>query len=85
LLERQGLNVEHCFMDRPGGLGAILPAVTGIQPWLTPLAAALLALVMLLAFVFHIMRREYPNLAINSILFLLAVFVAYGRIVLLPL
>jgi uncharacterized membrane protein YphA (DoxX/SURF4 family) len=71
--------------EMAGGLGAILPAVTGIQPWLTPLAAALLALVMLLAFVFHVVRREYPSLAINSILFLLAVFVAYGRIVLLPL
>lgn len=70
--------------EMAGGLGAVLPAVTGIQPWLTPLAAALLAVVMLLAFVFHVARREYPNLAINSILFLLAVFVAYGRIVLLP-
>jgi putative oxidoreductase len=68
-----------------GGIGVVLPAATRILPWLTPLAAALLALVMLLVFVFHVFRHEYPNLAINAILFLLAVFVAYGRAVLLPL
>lgn len=64
--------------EMAGGVGIVLPALTGILPWLTPLAAALLALVMLLAFGFHVFRREYPNLAINTILFLLAVFVAYG-------
>jgi hypothetical protein len=45
----------------------------------------LLALVMLLAFVFHVVRRESPNLAINTILCILAAFVAYGRFVLLPI
>lgn len=32
-----------------GGIGVIVPAVTNILPWLTPLAAAGLALIMLLA------------------------------------
>ena len=71
--------------EMAGGLGAVMPALTGIYPWLTPLAACLLALVMLLAFVFHVVLREYPNLAINTILFILAAFVAYGRFVLLPI
>lgn len=65
--------------EMAGGIGVLLPALTGIQPWLTPLAAALLAAIMLLAFIFHVARREFPNLAINTILFLLAVFVVYGR------
>jgi putative oxidoreductase len=71
--------------EMAGGLGAVLPALIGILTWLTPLAGPLLALVMALAFVFHVVRREYPNLTINTILFLLAVFVACGRLVLLPL
>jgi len=68
-----------------GGVGLILPAATGILPWLTPLAATGLALIMLLAAGFHLMRREYPNIAFNLILLALAVFVAYGRFALAPL
>jgi uncharacterized membrane protein YphA (DoxX/SURF4 family) len=67
-----------------GGLGIVLPMLTGVQVWLTPLAAALLAVVMLFAFVFHVARKEYPNLVINFVLFALAAFVAYGRYVLVP-
>jgi uncharacterized membrane protein YphA (DoxX/SURF4 family) len=67
-----------------GGIGLVLPGLTGILTWLTPLAGALLALVMLLAAVFHLMRREYPNIAFNLVLFVLAAAVAYGRFVLLP-
>ncbi len=59
------------------------PAATTILPWLTPLAAALLALV--LAIVFHLPRREYRNIVVNVILLALAGFVAYGRFVLEPL
>ena len=41
-----------------GGLGLLLPALTDILPWLTPLAGAGLALIMILAIGFHIRRRE---------------------------
>ncbi|MCI0393448.1 MAG: DoxX family protein [Chloroflexi bacterium] len=68
-----------------GGIGVIVPALTGILPWLTPLAAAGLALIMLLAAGFHLMRREYPNIVFNLILLALAAFVAYGRFVIQPL
>lgn len=62
-----------------GGLGLILPLLTGILPWLTPLAAAGLAVIMILAMVFHAMRRESSAIIFNLVLFALAAFVAYGR------
>lgn len=65
--------------------GLILPGLTGILAWLTPLAAVGLVIVMVSALGFHIVRREYPNLVINLILLTLAVIVAYGRSVLAPL
>ncbi|MCW5873549.1 MAG: DoxX family protein [Anaerolineales bacterium] len=62
-----------------GALGLLLPMLTGILPWLTPLAAALLALVMLLAVLFHLPRKEYQSIGLNLFLLLLAAFVAWGR------
>lgn len=68
-----------------GGIGLIAPAATGILPWLTPLAAAALTLVMLLAIGFHLTRREYPNIVFNFILLAIAAFVAYERWLVVPL
>jgi DoxX-like family len=68
-----------------GAIGVILPAVTGILPWLTPLAALGLAVIMLLASGFHAMRRGYPNIGVNLVLLALAAFVAYGRWMIAPL
>lgn len=68
-----------------GGIGLVAPAATGILPWLTPLAAAALALVMVLAGVFHLPRREYPNIVFNFVLLALTAFVAYGRWLVVPL
>jgi uncharacterized membrane protein YphA (DoxX/SURF4 family) len=62
-----------------GGIGLILPAVTGIAPILTPIAAACLAFVMVLAAVTHIRRKEPSGVVVNAVLFVLAVFVAWGR------
>ena len=67
-----------------GAVGLILPAATGILTWLTPLAAALLALMMLLAIGFHVACRETPNIVVGLVLFALAAFVAYGRWVIAP-
>jgi uncharacterized membrane protein len=66
-----------------GAVGLILPALTGILPWLTPLAALLLAVMMFLATGFHMRRHE--QWIGNLILLALLVFVAYGRWVLVPL
>ena len=62
-----------------GAIGLILPAATGILPWLTPLAATGLAALMLLAAIFHVTRRELLGVVFNLILGALAVFVAYAR------
>ncbi|WCN79082.1 DoxX family protein [Micromonospora sp. LH3U1] len=62
-----------------GGLGLILPAATGIAPVLTPIAATCLAVVMVLAAITHIRRKESSGVAINAVLFLLRAFVAWGR------
>ena len=43
-----------------GAIGLVLPAVTGIAPILTPLAAVGLALVMAAAAVVHVRRKETP-------------------------
>jgi len=62
-----------------GGLGLVLPAVTGIAPVLTPVAATALAVTMVLAAVVHARRREYSAIGVNAVLLLLAAFVAWGR------
>lgn len=67
------------------GVTLVLPAATGIMTWLTPWAAALIALMILIAMGFHIACRERPNTLVSLILFTLAAFVAYGRWVVAPL
>ena len=68
-----------------GGLGLVLPAATRVLPWLTPLAAAGLALDMLFATVFHLFRGETGAAVPTLVLGLLAAFVAYGRWRLAPI
>ena len=68
-----------------GALGLILPAATRIKPILTPIAAAALALVMVLAAITHIVRGEMGDLMPSVILFILSAFVAYGRFKLVPI
>jgi hypothetical protein len=63
-----------------GGLGVVLPWLTGIAAILTPAAAIGLALLQLGAIVFHGRRREYKQWPANLVLFALAVFVAWGRL-----
>lgn len=60
-------------------IGLVLPAVTGIAPVLTPLAAAGLVVVMLLAMNTHRRRREYGAIGFNAVLLVLAAIVAWGR------
>lgn len=68
-----------------GAIGVILPAATGVLPWLTAAAAAGLVTVVVLAIVFHARRGEWPNIAVNIVLGALALAVAYGRVVIEPL
>ncbi|MCU0485815.1 MAG: DoxX family protein [Anaerolineales bacterium] len=65
-------------------LGLILPVATGLYPWLTPNAAAGLALLMFMAASFHAQRRETGEAALNVLLLILLAIVAYIRWPLLP-
>ncbi len=65
-------------------IGLILPPLTGILPWLAPLAAVGLVLTMIGAAITHGRRGENQMIGMNVMLLLLAVFVAYGRFVLAP-
>jgi uncharacterized membrane protein YphA (DoxX/SURF4 family) len=67
-----------------GAVGVVLPMAIGILPILTPTAAIGLALTMLGAMGLHIQRKEYDAIKKNIPLMLLALFVAIGRLVLLP-
>jgi uncharacterized membrane protein YphA (DoxX/SURF4 family) len=67
-----------------GAIGVVLPALTGVLPWLTPLAALGLVLLMLGAALTHLRRTEYGNIAMNAVLLILAAFVVYGRFFVLP-
>lgn len=66
-------------------IGLALPALTGIFPWLAPLAAVGLMLTMIGAAITHARRGEYVLITVNVILFALAAFVAYGRFFAVPL
>jgi uncharacterized membrane protein YphA (DoxX/SURF4 family) len=63
-----------------GAIGIIIPWLTGIAPILTPVAALGICLIMVLATItVHLRSKEYKQAGMNTILFFLAAFVAYGR------
>ena len=66
-------------MEILGAIGLILPALTRILPFLTPLAAAGLATIQVLAMGVHLSRTEYGMLPVNLVLLALALFVVWGR------
>jgi uncharacterized membrane protein YphA (DoxX/SURF4 family) len=66
-------------------IGLILPKLTNILPWLTPLAAIGLVLTMIGAAITHIRIKDYGIIGANVVLGALAAFVAYGYWDLLPL
>lgn len=74
------------ILEAAGGLGLLLPWLTGIQPQLVRLAALGLMFVMIGAFVTHIAIGDAFGMVIPSIVLgLLAAFLAYARTSLLPL
>jgi uncharacterized membrane protein len=80
---KQGMAIIG-ILEILGGIGLIVPAVTGILVWLTALAAASIALLMLFAIVFHLRRGESRSLRINAVLLAIVAFIAYGRLVIAP-
>jgi hypothetical protein len=65
--------------------GLTLPALTGLLPWLTPLAAAGLAPIMFGAAALHLSRREISSTVVTTMLLALAVLVAGARWFVVPL
>ncbi len=74
-----GLRRFAAIAEGLAGLALIIPPLFRVLTWLTPLAAAGLVLLMLGAIVFHIRRREYPNVGFNAVLGVLAGVIAWGR------
>ncbi|MAT99695.1 MAG: hypothetical protein CL608_21345 [Anaerolineaceae bacterium] len=62
-----------------GGLGVVLPHATGIMPWLTPLAAMGLAIIMAMAANLRLRRGEQQMAIVTAVFMLMALFVVYGR------
>lgn len=63
-----------------GAIGLIVPALTGIVPMLTPVAAIGIGLVMVGAMARHLSRgNETQMVAMNMVFLLMALFVAWGR------
>ena len=66
-------------------IGLILPHLTGILPWLTPLAAVGFVCTMIGAAILHTQRGDGAQAIVtNIVMLLLAAFVAYGRFILVP-
>ena len=62
-----------------GALGLILPGLLRIKPWLTPLAAAGLVIVMIGAVAVTVAGGEVAAALVPLVVGLLAAFVTYGR------
>ena len=69
------------------GISEILGAIALILPWwlhmfsgLTSVSAFLLSIIMIPAAVIHYKRNEPKNVLTNVILFVICIFIAYGRI-----
>jgi uncharacterized membrane protein YphA (DoxX/SURF4 family) len=60
-------------------VGLILPAALDVVPVLVPLAAVGLVVLMAGAAIAHARRKEFPMIAINLVLLVLAAVVVWGR------
>ncbi len=73
------------ILELLAAIGLIVPHLTGILPWLIPLAATGLVILMISTILFHIRRGDSGKLlSLNIMLLLIALFVAYGRYILVP-
>ena len=68
------------ILELLGVLGIILPQLTGILPILTCMAAVGFGLIMLVACMIHLKRKEYKILPLLVIIFALSSIVAYFRL-----
>ena len=63
-----------------GAVGVAIPMLTGILPWLTPLAALGLTILQGFAiFTEHLPKKEYKFLPLNLYFVAMSIFVVWGR------
>jgi hypothetical protein len=60
-------------------IGLILPAALDIAPVLTPIAATGLCVLMLLAVLTHVRRKERSGIVVTAVLFVIAAVIAWAR------
>lgn len=72
-------------IDLLGALGVILPSVFRFKPILAPIAAIGIILLMIAASIFHISRGEGSQIGFNIVFALIAAFISYGRLKLVPI
>lgn len=73
------------LLELLAAVGLIVPMALGILPWLTPLAASGLILTMAGAMILHGKRGDgMKKISMNMLLMLMAVFIALGRFLILP-
>jgi len=76
----KGLTAFIGASELAGALGLVLPWGTGVLPILTPIAAAALALVMVLAVIHHLQHGHPFSKAVPALVFfVLTALVAWGR------
>ena len=79
------LPLPHAFVvaigvaEMLGALGLILPGLTRVRPWLTPLAAACLVLLTICASVYQVLGQQPGNAVFALVIGALAGVVAYAR------
>ena len=66
-------------------IGLTLPGLTRVMPWLVSWAAAGIMIVMISATGYHIVRGEISSAAVTFVLLLMATFVAYMRLRVMPI
>ena len=79
-LPTKGLTAFIGLCEMAGALGLVIPWATGVLPVLTPVAAAALAVVMVLAVGHHVRHRDSVSKMIPAtVLLCITAFVAWGR------
>lgn len=68
-----------------GAIGIIMPMAIGVLPILTPAAAIGLAMTMVGAMKVHYQRKENDKVVTNIVLMLFTLFVAIGRLYIVPI
>lgn len=74
-----GMRLFAGIAEGLAGIALVVAPFIGTISWLAWLAAGGLVVLMVGAIVYHIGRREYPNVGLNAVLAAFAAVVAWGR------